>query len=213
MKVISSLNQIKKPLKTSLCIGVFDGVHIGHMKILKLVAQKARSLGVKSCVITFREHPDRHLKREAKLHQIKSLGAKLKRIALCGIDITAALDFTEISGLAADEFIKKVIIGKFGARFVASGRDFVFGRGAAGNIRTLKEAGKKYGFETAVVGDVSIDGRRVSSTMIRKMLKTGRLKEAEKMLGRKYEIEGEVVHGRHIGLSCRRQTSIIKIET
>ncbi len=199
MKVISSLSEIKKPLKTSLAIGVFDGVHVGHMKILKLISRKARSLGVKSCVITFREHPDKHLNKQARLLQIKSLSAKLKRIEKCGIDITAALDFSEISGLTPDEFAEKVIAGKFGARFAASGRDFVFGKGASGNVRTLKKAGKKLGFETAVVEDVRIGGRRVSSTLIRKLLKTGRLKEAEKMLGRKYEIEGEVVHGRHIG--------------
>lgn len=199
MKVFKSLKEVKGIKGSAVTVGVFDGVHLGHKKIFGMAVSAGQRLKVKSCVITFREHPDKHLNKAARLRQIKSLEAKLRRIADCGIEATAALDFSEISGYTAEEFVEKVLVKKFKVRYAVSGRDFVFGRGAAGNVRSLANAGKKYGFETAVAEDFKISGKKISSTLIRKMLEKGRLEDAEKMLGRKYEIEGKVIRGSRMG--------------
>jgi riboflavin kinase/FMN adenylyltransferase len=200
MKVFNSLKKIKK-LKTrnAVTVGVFDGMHLGHQRLIGRTLSCAAECGGKSAVITFREHPDTVLKKNSGIQSIKNTKAKLSRISKCGVDITAVIGFKEVAGMTAEEFVRDVLVGKMNACCVVAGRDFVFGKGGKGNVGTLKKLGKKYGFKAVIPEDVRIKGTRVSSTLIRQYLKKGDIKTVEKMLGRPYAISGRVAKGRHIG--------------
>ncbi len=200
MKVIHSLSGIKpQKKKTAVTIGVFDGVHVGHVKLIESTIKCAGSLGGKSAVITFVTHPEKHLNKETDLKLIKNTSAKISRIKSHGIDILVLLDFREVWGLTAEEFVRDILVKKLNIGCITVGRDFNFGKGGTGNAAMLAELGKKYGFITNVVSDVMIGGRRVSSTYIRECLKKGDIKKAEKMLGRQYSIKGKVLRGAHVG--------------
>jgi riboflavin kinase/FMN adenylyltransferase len=200
MKVYTSLNSVPKmKKKSSVTIGVFDGVHVGHTRLIENTIACAQKLSGQSVVITFKGHPGRHLDKNSDIKLIKSTKAKIKRIKSHGIDIMVLLDFKKIHNKTAAEFIKDILVDRLNAGCVIEGRDFVFGRGGTGNISLLKEAGGQYGFKVSVVPEVKVCGKRVSSTSIREYLKSGDIKKAEKMLGRQYSITGRVMRGRHIG--------------
>ncbi len=200
MKVYRSHKEIKKSKKGATDTeGVFDGMHLGHQRVIKQAVKCAKKIRLKSFVITFKDNPDGYLRKSKESSFIKSPEAKLKRISMCGVDRAAMLDFKEVAKIPADDFIKDIIAGKLAARCVVTGRDFVFGRGGGGNVKTLEKAGKKYGFKVIVPPDMKIKGRRISSTLIRKYLKSGNIRLVEKMLGRPYCLSGRVVRGRKIG--------------
>ncbi|MGD0565905.1 MAG: bifunctional riboflavin kinase/FAD synthetase [Candidatus Goldiibacteriota bacterium] len=200
MKVYTSLRTLPaQKKKTAVTIGVFDGFHVGHRKLLESAIKCAGAMGGKSVVVTFTGHPEKHLKKEADIRLIKSTTARIKRIKSHGIDMLLLLDFKSVSLMTAEEFVKKVLVKKLNAGCISEGRDFRFGRGGAGGIALLKKSAKKYGFCLDVVPDVKIGNKRVSSTLIREALKKGDIKKVEKMLGRQYSITGRVEHGRHVG--------------
>lgn len=200
MKVYTSLNAVPaQKRKTAVTIGVFDGVHVGHRKLLESSIKCAQSMNGKSVVVTFAGHPEKHLKKETDIKLIKSTTARIKSIKSHGIDMLLLLDFSGVSAMTADEFINEVLVKKLNAGCVSEGRDFRFGKGGFGNITLLKKYGKKLGFGVHVVPDVKIGNIRVSSTHIREALKKGDIKKVEKMLGRQYSITGRVEHGRRVG--------------
>ena len=194
---LSSLPKLKK--KSAVTIGVFDGVHVGHRRLLENAIACAQSTGGKSVVITFTGHPSKHLHENSDIKLIKSTKAKIKRIKSHGIDICVLLDFKKIHNKTAQEFIEDILVEKLNAGCVSEGEDFVFGKGGTGNIKLLKAEGEKHGFIVNVVPAVKIYGKRVSSTSIRQYLKAGQIEKAEKMLGRQYAITGKVLRGQHIG--------------
>ena len=202
MKVLK-LSGISKKFrkKSAVTIGVFDGMHRGHLRLIKKTVEQACKTGGKAILVTFDKHPEKHFKAGKKIKFIKDPEAKIKRAAALGIDIVTVLDFRKISGYSPEKFIEKILVNKLNAGAVIAGSDFVFGKNAGGNKATLKKAGIKYGFKTIIVSDVRVKGKKVSSTAIRKALKKGDIKIAEAMLGRKYAITGKVIHGKHLGFA------------
>lgn len=200
MKVYHFLSRIKKFSKPSaVTIGVFDGVHLGHLRLIKKTIRCAKKIGGKSVVFTFKGHPEIHLNKKSSVSMIKSDEAKLALLEKYGVDITVMPDFSTVRGMRARDFAQKVLAGRLNARCVVTGRDFIFGRGGTGDNALLKRLGRELGFKTAVVRDFKIKGRRVSSTLIRHYLKKGDVKTVKRMLGRPYAISGKVVQGRHAG--------------
>jgi riboflavin kinase / FMN adenylyltransferase len=200
MKVFNSLKEIKGlKTRTAVTIGVFDGMHLGHQRLIKKIVSCAKECGGKSMVLTFREHPDVVLKKGSGIQFIKNIKAKIARIEKCGVDMTALIGFNEVAGMTAEEFARDVLVKRLNACCVAAGRDFIFGRGGRGNTKILKEFGKKYGFKVIIPEDVKIKGARISSTRIRQYLKKGDIRTVEKMLGRPYAISGKVAKGGRIG--------------
>lgn len=194
---LSSIPEIKK--KSAVTIGVFDGMHLGHKRLIESTIACAQALKGKSVVITFTGHPSKHLNKDFDIQLIKSTQAKIKRIKSHGVDICVLLDFKKIHNKTALDFIEDILVKKMNAGCINEGADFVFGKGGSGNIELLKDTGKKYGFEVNVVPEVKFGGKRVSSTLIREMLKLGNIERVEQMLGRQYSITGKVMRGRHIG--------------
>ncbi len=200
MKVYTSLSSMPRmEKKSAVTIGVFDGVHVGHRRLLENTIACAETIKGQSVVITFTGHPSKHLDKNSDIKLIKSTKAKLKRLKSHGIDICVLLDFKKIHNKTAEEFVRDILVKKLNTGCVSEGKDFVFGKGGKGGVKTLRQAGRKYGFKVNVVPEIKVGGKRVSSTRIREFLKSGDIKNAEKMLGRQYSITGKVLRGQHIG--------------
>jgi len=197
MIVINGLRRLKKPVKASVVTaGVFDGVHLGHRKVITETVKRARALGLKSVVLTFDPHPARVLHPLEPVPSLISLGHRIKLIGELGADIIVVANFSEsFAGLSAEEFVKDVLVTKLGAREVCVSEGFFFGKGAAAGLTLLKKFGIKYGFKVNVVRPVKIDSGIVSSSRIRKAITGGQIRLAERYLGRPVSILGTVIRG------------------
>lgn len=179
-----------------LTIGNFDGVHLGHQKILKAVAESAQRLDMTSVAITFDPHPVRVLAPERGLRLITPFAEKVRLMGIYGIDIVLCIEFSrDFSNIKPDDFISDVIIGKLGACEVIVGHNYAFGRGKKGTTELLRRRGKKHGFNVRVIRNARLFSDVVSSSRIRSLILRGRVCEASWLLGRPYMIGGKVIQG------------------
>ncbi|MFA4989682.1 MAG: riboflavin biosynthesis protein RibF [Candidatus Omnitrophota bacterium] len=193
MKIIYGLNNIGKIKKPVVALGVFDGVHRGHRRILKAAAHKAQAIGGTSIVLTFWPHPQ----KQASLY---SLEHRLRLIAELGIDICVVINFTgSFAGIPAEDFIKNILAGRIGAKYVYVGKDFRFGRKAQGDFNLLTIIGEEYGFKARGINIIKVQGRAISSTLIRRLIKRGDIRQAERLLSRPVSILGTVIKGTAVG--------------
>ena len=206
MRIIETISDLQKvPNGCVLTIGNFDGVHIGHQKILRTARQAADKRGTSVVMMTFEPHPLAVLHPERAPETLTPL--PLKRQLLMGLNVDYRLivrSSVEVLSLSAREFVKKFIIDGVKPCVVVEGEDFNFGAKREGNVKTLEQIAKEDGFEVLVVEEEKIaipDGQtlRVSSTMIRYMLESGRVADAAMSLGRAYRLIGKVVKGRGVG--------------
>lgn len=184
----------------SLTIGNFDGVHAGHRRILRRVKAVAAERGLKASVLTFDPHPTRVV---APARAPRLMTTPEQRCALMrqeGIEQVLILPFdNSVAHLAPEQFVERVLVHKLGVRAVLVGHDFCFGYKQSGNVRVLQELGRKYGFTTEEVQAVTLRGRLVSSTALRRLIEKGRVAHAARLLERPYALEGRVVAGRGVG--------------
>jgi len=201
MKVITNLRHLRKKFTRPVVgIGIFDGVHLGHKRILDKVTGCARRLKGTSLIITFNPHPAGLLDTIGAPPLLISLKHRLKLFEERGVDVVCVLNFTrEFSGCGAADFIKKVLINKIGARCVVIGRDFKFGRNKEGDMQLLRQMGDRYGFRVIGMPLFKVGGETVSSTRIRRLVMAGKLNKAKRFLGRPVSILGTVVRGSRRG--------------
>ena len=204
MKVFDHLDQIKEPFKRAvITIGNFDGVHIGHQALFHEVIEKAASIDGTSVAMTFEPHPMRVLRQNNHPPLITLYEQKAELIEHTGIDVLICVPFTlEFAALSAERFIKNLLVQKIGMQAIVVGEDYSFGKNREGNIEMLRSYAQQYGFEVIVAGWVRSARAmqdRISSTRIRELITDGLMEQAEKMLGRNYQIRGRVVTGRDRG--------------
>ncbi len=201
MLVFYDLPAGKSPLaRTVVTIGNFDGVHLGHRVILARVVQRARELGGQAVAITFDPHPLKLLRPEMALPLLTTPEQKLQLLTACGLDAAVVLPFTpEFAALGARDFVRQYFCERLQVREVVIGHDYCFGRGREGNIDLLKEMGAGSGFSVQVVWAVEAEGAVVSSSLIRALLRLGKVDEAGRLLGRAYGVSGQVVRGKGRG--------------
>ncbi len=193
MKIVFGINKIKKFNKPVVALGVFDGVHRGHRNILKNAVSFAHKIKGTSIVLTFYPHP------QGK-ESLYSLDHRLKLIAELGIDVCIVVNFSpHFAKMPAESFIKNILAGKIGAKFIYIGKNFRFGKDAAGSSRFLAKRTRKYNFKLKVFKVVKANGLAISSTVIRKLIKNSEIKQAEKLLGRKVSVLGSVIRGSKLG--------------
>lgn len=189
MQIIRSLRQIKKFKDPVVTLGVFDGVHRGHRRILKAVVRQAKKIHGTSIAFTFSVHP------QGKSY-LYSLEHRLSLIEECGIAVCIVVNFSSaFSRLCAGDFVKKILVAKIGARYVYVGENFRFGKDARGNVTALKKLAKDYGFKLRVHKLVSKDAQAISSTYIRRLITKGNLKKAEEFLDHPVSVLGRVISG------------------
>jgi riboflavin kinase/FMN adenylyltransferase len=182
-----------------VAVGNFDGLHLGHRKILARLCALARERGLRALVLTFAPHPERALGRSS-VRMIDTPEARLRRLRETCIDAVVVTPFdAAFSRLGGRDFVEGVLRGKLGAREVVVGRGFRFGKDRRGDTALLRALGRKAGLRVHAVPPARRAGRVVSSTAVRRLLERGRVAEAARLLGRPYEIRGRVVPGERRG--------------
>jgi riboflavin kinase/FMN adenylyltransferase len=185
-----------QPAERSVALGSFDGVHLGHRRVIGEAVATAQERGLRSAVITFHPPPIAVLRPEVQIVQLSSLSRRAALIAELGVDELVIVRFDRaFSTLEAEEFVEHVLGDTLGARHVSVGANFHFGRGARGNARLLAEQGARLGFDVHVEPLLELDGAPVSSSRVRELMGAGRVEEAAALLGRPPWIEGAVVRG------------------
>lgn len=178
---------------TAVAIGNFDGVHIGHRALIT----RARGFGDRRTIaLTFHPHPGAVLSPHGAPPMLASLDRRVQLLRSAGADEVVVEPFTrELAALSPDAFIDEIVIGRLGARAIVVGYDFNYGQARAGSTETLAAHCERTGTQLAVVAPVEVAGEVASSSKIRSYLKSGDLPHAERLLGRRWDIEGRVVHG------------------
>lgn len=183
------------PRPAAVAVGNFDGLHLGHRKILTRLCALAGERGLLSLVLTFEPHPERALGRKS-VRMIDPPEVRLERLRGTCVDAVVITPFdTAFSHLGCAAFVDGILRGKLGAREVVVGRGFRFGRNRRGDARRLRALGLRAGLNVHIVAPAVVAGRTVSSTAIRRLVGLGRVEEAARLLGRPYEIAGHVVRG------------------
>jgi riboflavin kinase / FMN adenylyltransferase len=181
-------------------IGIFDGVHLGHQRVVGRATEVAAGLGLPVVVVTFDPHPDEVVRPGSHPPFLCSARRRAELLAGLGVDAVCVLPFThEFSRLGPDEFVRAVLVDRLHAARVVVGEDFRFGHRAAGDIALLAELGEKYDFTAEGVPLVADDGVRISSSGIRSQLAAGDVAGAARDLGRPHRVEGVVVRGHQRG--------------
>ena len=196
MQIFTDITQIQQCF-TNACvtIGNFDGVHLGHQKLFGEVLHRARARRGTSVVVTFDPHPLAVL-RPGGIQLISTVEQKQELIEQAGIDVLLMIPFSkEFASTTAEYFVKNVLLGCLGIVELVVGYDYAFGKGRTGDISFLRKEGEKNGFPVTVVDAYYCDDQPVSSTRIRNLVKGGRMKAAATLMGRNYQIRGEVQHG------------------
>jgi riboflavin kinase/FMN adenylyltransferase len=189
--------EIKNPVVT---IGNFDGVHKGHQSLFRKVIERASDIDGTSLVITFDPHPIKVMSPSRLKPLITGLEQKQELVTGFGIDILLLIQFTlEFAAISAGQFVKDILVDRLGIKEIVVGYDYVFGHNRKGNIEILKGMGREFGFTVHQVGPVYVGATLVSSTSIRNLLMEGKVSEVNQLLGRQYQIRGEVIKGRRRG--------------
>jgi riboflavin kinase/FMN adenylyltransferase len=204
MKILERIEDIEKPTKNAVVtIGNFDGVHIGHQALFHTVIEKAEAINGVSVAITFEPHPMRVLTTNGHPPLITLTEQKRELIGRAGIDILICIPFTrEFAAISADDFVQDLLIERLNMKAIVVGRDYTFGSRRQGDLAMLQRMSKDLGFEVLVVDWIQpMNGKsqRISSTRIRELVMDGEMEKARKMLGRHYQIRGQVATGRNRG--------------
>lgn len=213
MQVFHGIQTVRGKLKNpAITIGNFDGVHRGHQALFEKVRQWAQKLDGQSAVVTFDPHPIEVLSPQNAPAFITCHRLKMDLIAGCGIDATIVIPFNHIfSRMSAREFVEIVLVESIGAKAIVVGHDYRFGNSREGNIDFLRQLGEEHGFEVETVGGIRVNDAVVSSTAIRQMIAGGKIKDANKLLGRLFEVSGEVITGQKRGIRLGFPTANIRM--
>ena len=214
MIVYKNLNIEKKYKNSVVAIGNFDGLHVGHQKVLEEAKHKAKKNNLKFGLITFEPMPIMFFNKNIKNHRINSLNQKIYFLKKMKLDFLVIINFNkDFSNLSAKNFIEKILFKKFKSKYIFVSKNFKFGKKRLGNITTLKNFEKKYLYKTVITTPQKKERRIVSSSLIRKNIHQGRVKDVKKLLGRTWSIEGVVVKGAQRGRKIGFPTCNIKLKS
>ena len=200
MKIYRNLAEITEPFPNAcVTIGNFDGVHFGHQRLFDVVEQRAYHSRGTSIAITFTPHPLQVL-RPGGIKLISTCEQKIELIAMSGIDVLIIIPFNrEFAATPAVRFVDEILIQRIGVKQLFVGYDYAFGKGRTGDISFLRQQGEEKGFSVTVIDPYYEDGVLISSTKVRELVAAGRMAETKKLLGRHYQIRGEVQRGKQRG--------------
>jgi len=196
-----------------VAVGTFDGIHLGHQEVLRFAIARAKESGAVATALTFEPPPVRVLRPEAAPLRISTNQQRMDWFGAIGMEAAVVLPFTkDLATLTPEEFVDQILVRQLQVRGVVVGENFKFGRGKAGDVKFLRELGMRQGFEVVVHTPVMLDGEVISSTLIRKLVAEGNVRRAARMLGRPFNLTGEVVSGTGTGRTLLFPTLNLKAE-
>jgi riboflavin kinase / FMN adenylyltransferase len=213
MKIYEGIEELVPLLNPVVTSGTFDGVHLGHQKILKRIREIADQSGGETVLITFWPHPRLILyPEEHNLRLLSTFEEKTRLLREMGVDHLLTIPFTkEFSELSSAEFIQEIIIDKIRTKKLVIGYDHRFGKNREGGFAYLKENQQNFGFELEEIPREDIDNIGISSSKIRRALEEGHVRTATEYLGRNYELNGIIIKGQQLGRSIGFPTANIHI--
>lgn len=201
MDLIKGRKNLKKRFnKPVLTIGIFDGVHLAHQKIIQQVVRQARIIKGTSIVLTFYPHPLKVLRHKQSSPTITSLEHRIDLIRQLGADVCLLLNFNkEFAQMPAERFIKDILVDNIGIKYLIVGKGFCFGRKRSGSFSFLHRLSKIHGFKVRRINPIKVSAKTISSSRIRQLIQNGRITQANKFLGRNFSIYGVVKKGNSRG--------------
>ena len=211
MRLIKDINNLNIQ-NSVVTVGTFDGLHLGHQKIIKTLVDKAKELNSEATVFTFWPHPRFVLGKIDGLELINTLEEKIDLFDKNGINNLISFEFTkEFANLSSYEFVKQILVEKLHVKHLILGYDHHFGKNREGRFDKLQECAKEFGFTIEKVSALSQKDENISSTKIRNYIKTGEIEKANKFLGYTYFLKGEVVEGNKLGRTINFPTANISV--
>lgn len=198
MEIITDILNYQLNTETAIAIGKFDGLHLGHRRLLQEILAKKKQ-GLKACVFTFDPSPAVFF-GFADGKELMTKEEKRKVLQELGVDLLVEYPMNhENAAVTPEDFVKKLLSECLGVKFVAAGKDVTFGAKGAGNAKLLQEYSKILGYEVKLIEKVALDGREISSSLVRSQVEQGNMEYVAKLLGNPYTIKGKVMHGRALG--------------
>src|SRR5688572_18888001 len=211
MKIFHGIENANILRPTVLTLGVFDGLHLGHQKIMQTVVERAKAVGAHPTAITFDPHPRAVLYPESAPPLLQTLDQRLANFEVLGIEQAIVIHFdNEFASQPADDFLREIVHDRLHAKEVYLGKGFAFGKDRGGNIDLLRRFSAELGFFADEVPEVTLRGQRISSSKIRHLLLEGRVNLARRMLGRPYGVEGVIIRGNRRGHTIGFPTANLK---
>ena len=200
MKIFTNLSNFKSTNKTFVTIGTFDGVHIGHQKVIKKLIKSAKNNNATALLLTFFPHPRMVLQKDVDIKLINTIEERTKLLENLGLEILVIHEFSkEFAKLSALEFVRSVLVNTLNISRLVIGYDHHFGKNREGNFEQLQEYGHTYSFKVRKISQKEISDITVSSTKIRKAIEKGEIKKANSYLGYNFMLTGIVVEGKNLG--------------
>jgi len=213
MKIYNNPNLSHKHRNGVIAIGNFDGLHLGHQKVINEAKQKAKNFKLPFGVMTFEPVPVMFFNSKLKNHRINSLEQKKIQLKKMKLDFLIIIKFNKkFSSLTAEQFIKKIIHDKTKCRYLYISKNFKFGFKRKGNVRTLKKYEKKYNYKSIITKPYKKNNKIISSTFIRKKIEAGKIIEVNKLLKRNWCIKGKVIKGEKRGRKIGFPTCNLKLD-
>jgi riboflavin kinase/FMN adenylyltransferase len=213
LKTFTSTTHFSPSTKTIITIGTFDGVHIGHKKILQKVVAEAKKNNLTSAVLTFFPHPRFILNQNSDLKLLNTIEEKKALLNSTGLDALLIHPFDqEFANLSAEEFVKKILVDQLNISKIIIGHDHRFGKNRSADINNLIQFGTKYNFEVEQISAQELNEIAISSTKIRTALNEGNINLANNYLGYPYSFSGKVIKGKQIGRTIGFPTANIEIQ-
>ena len=212
MKIYKSPSLQRKHCNGVIAIGNFDGLHLGHQKVISEAKRKAKKNKIPFGAMTFEPVPVMFFNKKIKNHRINSLQQKKQQLKKFKLDFLIIIKFNKkFSSQSAEEFIKKIIFKKTKCKFLYVSKNFKFGFKRQGNIKTLKKFEKKYDFKNVVTKPFKKNNKTISSTFIRKKIRLGKIVEINKLLNRNWTVAGKVIKGQRRGHKIGFPTCNLKL--
>ena len=212
MKIYKNANLNKKHCGGVIAIGNFDGIHLGHQKVINEARKKARKNKLPLGIMTFEPVPVMFFNSKIKNHRINSLDQKKTQLKRFKLDFLIIIKFNKnFSSLTAEQFIKKIINNKTKCKFLYVSKNFKFGYKRQGSVKILKKYEKLYNYKSLITKTYKINKKIISSSLIRKKIAAGKIKEINKLLNREWSINGKVIKGQKRGRKIGFPTCNIKL--
>lgn len=213
MKIITSITNETQFTNSVVTIGTFDGVHIGHKKIIEQLVSEAKEKNLHSCVLTFFPHPRMVLQKDADIKLINTINERASLLEQLGLETLFIKNFDErFSRWSAEDFVEKLLVNTLNAKKVIIGYDHRFGRNRSASVQELESFGKIYGFEVIQISKQDVNDVVVSSTKIRNALVSGNIEIANEYLGYHFMLNGIVTKGKQLGKRIEFPTANLKVK-